>query len=902
MLAQSTHSEYAGSARLIELMAQNVGGVETGWLSGTVKAVHGPDKLVIVGSAGAGQRPPEKIAGLAEVRVPQLTRGKEDPFAFDAREHLRHIAIGRRVTFRVTSHSERGGGRELASVHRASDGQSLAYALALAGYACASDDAHPAIAKAESAAQHASVGMWGSSSNAFKLPVDEETSPATVLSGSHCDSVSVIIEGFLSASVVRVRLMRSLKTMNIPLAGAQSPRAPSSQSEGDPFGEEARSYAELFALHRDAVLELYSNQNKWDSSGNNALGRLWVLRLDSEQATERGGSYVDLAQSLIYNGLAEYVASTAALLPQVSTQLQQAESYAQQRKLGLWIHKSSPKSVVNNSFEATVLEVHAGDSITVVDDSSQQSRRYQLASIRAPKPGNPRRGVQPEQYANEALEFARKKLIGQRIIVTPEYTRTLPGDQRTIEHARVRPSASETESADENDFGYELLAAGLGTVIRHKKGDDRSSNYEMLLQAEAEAKQKRLQLHSGKEPPPNRVNDLTQAKKQRALEFLPFLQRAGKVRGVVQVVISGHKLKVSVPSQNCQFNLVLAAVRCSSVDEAVQFTKRYFNQRDVQVEVENSDRAGNFLGSLTLANEHMDLASELLKRGSAYIPPTLPLEKIHNGMQLREFEKEAREAVRGLWAHNELRPDASDATKEAKEDGVCSEETSVDVCVTSVADAGQFFAVRKTNFDKLQHMQDQLQTVASTDAGVDRLSESHWHAGSMCMARFESGDKNWYRATVLNRENDGQLRIHFIDYGNAETLKAQSVRVLPHSMASTPPLAQQCMLSHVHVPREDEDCYEDAMAELQSLIAGAEMRAFINSTQQPSKGKKYAVHCMTLYPPGDNSQSVNYYLAANGLGICTSDAPEELIDAQESALRLKLGVFRYGDPRGEKEL
>lgn len=66
------------------------------------------------------------------------------------------------------------------------------------------------------------------------------------------------------------------------------------------------------------------------------------------------------------------------------------------------------------------MEVVSGDCVIVADDSVPYGsplaeRRVNLSSIKCPKMGNPRRDEKPENYAREAKDFLRRRLIGQQV-------------------------------------------------------------------------------------------------------------------------------------------------------------------------------------------------------------------------------------------------------------------------------------------------------------------------------------------------------------------------------------------------------------------------------------------------------------------------------------------------------
>ncbi|KAK4782988.1 hypothetical protein SAY86_007362 [Trapa natans] len=90
----------------------------TSWLKGRVKAVPSGDCMVIsaLTNNNAGP-PPEKTITLSSLIAPRLARrgGVDEPFAWDSREYLRKLCIGKEVTFKV-DYTVPSIGREFGSV------------------------------------------------------------------------------------------------------------------------------------------------------------------------------------------------------------------------------------------------------------------------------------------------------------------------------------------------------------------------------------------------------------------------------------------------------------------------------------------------------------------------------------------------------------------------------------------------------------------------------------------------------------------------------------------------------------------------------------------------------------------------------------------------------------------
>ena len=66
------------------------------------------------------------------------------------------------------------------------------------------------------------------------------------------------------------------------------------------------------------------------------------------------------------------------------------------------------------------------------------------------------------------------------------------------------------------------------------------SRYDDLLQAEQKAVKSGKGLHDKKNTPTHRVTDMT-GNVTKCKQFLPFLQRAGRMQGLVEFVASGSR-------------------------------------------------------------------------------------------------------------------------------------------------------------------------------------------------------------------------------------------------------------------------------------------------------------------------------------------------------------------------
>lgn len=181
------------------------------------------------------------------------------------------------------------------------------------------------------------------------------------------------------------------------------------------------------------------------------------------------------------------------------------------------------------------------------------------------------------------------------------------------------------------------------SILRHRQGDEqRSSQYDALMAAEAKAVAEAKGVHSGKEFPLARIIDASEVSfirrrlstslsfpfvslahirpnallqsSTKAAPFLSSLKRAGRVPGIVDFVASGSRFKIYIPKQDVKLTLVLSNIRAPRTarnasekseafgTEAATFVSRKVLQRDVEVVVETTDKSGGFIGKVCYAH------------------------------------------------------------------------------------------------------------------------------------------------------------------------------------------------------------------------------------------------------------------------------------------------------------
>jgi staphylococcal nuclease domain-containing protein 1 len=225
----------------------------------------------------------------------------------------------------------------------------------------------------------------------------------------------------------------------------------------------------------------------------------------------------------------------------------------------------------------------------------------------------------------------------------------------------------------------------------------------------------------------------------------------------VEHVSSGSRFRVLVPRENCRMTLVLAGLRVprpgrqnekaeEGGQEALEWTYRKAYQRDVEIEVEATDRQGGFIGYLYIHNNN--IAKGLLEEGLGWSQGSIaPTEYI-------EAESRAKQSRKGIWLNY-------DETKEAEDLKVASANSAdanprkefLDVVVTNMNVDGTFSVqVIGDSVHALDNLMKELRAFHRTPAST---TPSNIRSGDLVAAKF-SGDGEFYRAKIKKVDRTAQ--------------------------------------------------------------------------------------------------------------------------------------------------
>ncbi|BBH03582.1 TUDOR-SN protein 1 [Prunus dulcis] len=858
----------------------------TGWYRGRVKAVPS-------GDSQQGRPPPERTITLSSLMAPKLARRttKDEPFAWDSREFLRKLCLGKEVAFKV-DYIVQQIGREFGSVFLGD--KNVAMLIVAEGWAKVKEvkqnqqkvEASPYIAellRLQEQANTQGLGLWS------KVPGAADTSirtlpPSAIGDPSNLDAMSLlaankgrpmegIVEQVRDGSTVRVYLLPDFQFVQVFVAGTQAPsvgrrpiasevvaepettsdktngdvstepRAPLTSAQrivasttssveiaADPFALEAKHFTETRVLHRDVRIVL-EGVDKF----SNLIGSVYYPDGDSAK---------DLALELVENGYAKYVEWSANMMEEdAKRRLKAAELEAKKSKLRIWTNYVPPvtnsKAIHDQNFTGKVVEVVSGDCVIVADDSVPfgsplAERRVNLSSIRCPKMGNPRREEKPAPYAREAKEFLRTRLIGLQVNVQMEYSRKITADGAAVS----------TGPADSRvmDFGSVFLVKA--------EGDD----------APAPASSA-----PGSQPAGVNVAELVVARGfGTVIRHRDFEERSSYYDALLSAESRAIAGKKGIHSAKDPPVMHITDLMQASAKKARDFFPFLQKRRKIPAVVEYVFSGHRF--KLLIPKETCSIAFAFSGvrcsgRGEPYSDEAIAL--MRRRIMQRDVESKTNVAIAlveaglakfqnsfgGEIPDGHLLEQAEQSAKRQKlkiwENYVEGEEVSngsavdnnkqkevLKVVVTEVLGSGGKFYVQTAGDQKIASIQQQLASLSIQEAPV--IGAFNPKKGDIVLAQF-SADNSWNRAMIVNvprgavESPKDKFEVFYIDYGNQEVVPYSELRPLDPSVSSAPGLAQLCSLAYVKVPSLEEDFGQEAAEYLSehTLNSSMEFRAMV---------------------------------------------------------------------------
>ncbi|KAI5283928.1 hypothetical protein KEM54_001721, partial [Ascosphaera aggregata] len=746
----------------------------------------------------------------------------------------------------------------------------------------------------EAKARAEAKGVWSEIKDEVQSTY-ELSDPQALVEKFQQQPIDGIVEKVLSGDRLIVRLLTSpkhhLQTL-VLMAGIRAPTTKRTNPDGtevagEPLGDQAQLFVELRLLQRRVRVTILglSPQNQLVATVMHANG--------------------NIAKFLLEAGLARCFDHHSTMLGSEMTSFRAAEASAKNARKGLFVGHVASKPRQPAESEYIVGRVFSADTLFLRDKAGQE-KRIQLSSVRQPKPSDPKQAP----FVPEAKEYLRKKLIGKHVLVKVD------GKKPATEGFEERDVATVTLGTE--NIALDLLQKGLASVIRHRRDDDdRSPEYDSYLQAELDAQKAKRGMWADKPPKARQIVDYSESLHKAKIQA-SVLQRQKRVPGVVDFVKSGSRFAILLPRENAKLTFVLSGIRAPRSarnatetsepfgDEAHELANRRCLQRDVEIDVETTDKVGGFIGTLYVNRENF--AKVLLEEGLAKVH-AYSAEQSGHAQEYFAAEQRAKDARKGLWIDWDPSQDIADEEAEYAEPPAGATEVQRatdyrDIVVTNIESDGKL----------------KIQQIGSGTAALTEMMSSFrdFHlnnandklpgppkAGDFVSARFTE-DNEWYRAKVRRNDREAQTSdVVYIDFGNQETIPWSRLRPLApqYSAQKLKPQAWDAVLSLVQFPATKEYLTE-ATSYLGDAVFGSELVANVDYVAPEG-----TLHVTLLDPRQSQNldESINAAVVAEGLGMVprklrawerSSSAATALAHLQgleEEAKQARRGMWEYGD-------
>lgn len=324
-----------------------------------------------------------------------------------------------------------------------------------------------------------------------------------------------------------------------------------------------------------------------------------------------------------------------------------------------------------------------------------------------------------------------------------------------------------------------LVGKGFATVVRYRQDDDqRSSRYDNLLAAEAQAIKDSKGLHSKKEATPSRFHDLTVDHSRIKSQYLPAWQRALRTEAIVEFVASGSRFRVYLQKDSCLVTFLLAGISCPRSsrpaiggapaqegepfgDEALNYVKERILQRDVSVHIDTTDKQATSVIGWLWTDQNVNLSVALVEEGLASVH--FSAEKTEFYRALKTAEDSAKAAKKRIWANYVEETESEEIKEEDKDDKVVERQVNQEkVVITEITSELHFFAQHIDQGAKLEALMTKLRKEFQVSPPLPGSYTPK--RGDLCAAQF-SEDNEWYRAKI-ERIQGQNATVFYIDYGN----------------------------------------------------------------------------------------------------------------------------------------
>ncbi|XP_073934358.1 tudor domain-containing protein 1 isoform X2 [Castor canadensis] len=169
-------------------------------------------------------------------------------------------------------------------------------------------------------------------------------------------------------------------------------------------------------------------------------------------------------------------------------------------------------------------------------------------------------------------------------------------------------------------------------------------------------------------------------------------------------------------------------------------------------------------------------------------------------------------------------------------------DETVDVVVCMMYNPGEFYC-HILKEDALRNLNDLNKSLA--EYCQQKLPNGFKaEIGQPCCAFF-AGDGNWYRALIKEILPNGNVKVHFVDYGNTEEVMTDELRMIAFKFLKLPFQGVRCWLADIQ-PR-NKHWTKEAIARFQMCVAGTKLQARVVEITEKGVGVELT-DLSTSYP------------------------------------------------------
>lgn len=130
-----------------------------------------------------------------------------------------------------------------------------------------------------------------------------------------------------------------------------------------------------------------------------------------------------------------------------------------------------------------------------------------------------------------------------------------------------------------------------------------------------------------------------------------------------------------------------------------------------------------------------------------------------------------------------------------------------EVLLSHADSPSDFWVQRSSDEATIQQLQSDIDIHCNNIMNSGDMKNDEFSTGSLCLAQFSSDDQ-WYRAKIINENDNGTVHVRFIDFGNAETVSKSRLLTIPDMFVDLPIFAVNCTLDGFKELRNEQRATE----------------------------------------------------------------------------------------------